>query len=57
MNAHSVTSDGGRRSPSRGVQKSIFVQLSWSHFWLLGSVLGWILALIGLIFLAGHSTI
>jgi hypothetical protein len=57
MNAHSVTSDGGRRSPSRGVPKSDFVQLSWSHFWLLGSVLGWILALIGLIFLAGHSTI
>jgi hypothetical protein len=57
MSGHSVTRDGGRQSPSRGRTSNGFVRLGWSHFWLLGSILGGILALIGLIFLAGSSSV
>jgi hypothetical protein len=52
MSAHSLTHHGGRRSPARRPSRNGLLQLGWSHFWLLISILGGMLALVTLVFFA-----
>jgi hypothetical protein len=49
MSAHSLTHQGGRRSPAR---RNGLLQLGWFHFWLLIAILGGMLALVTLVFFA-----
>ena len=50
MTAHSLTRAEAGRSPGRRRFRNGSLQLGWSHFWLLISVLGGILGLVGLVF-------
>lgn len=47
MTAHSSTHEGA----GRPVTRNGLVQLGWPQFWLLGSILGGMLALVALVFL------
>lgn len=57
MTAHSLTHEKGRRSPARFVSRNGLLQLGWSHFWLLISILGGMLALVVLIIFAQLSSL
>ena len=52
MTAHSLTHEGGRRSPARPVSRNGLLHLGWSHFWLLISILGGMVALVVLVIFA-----
>jgi len=51
MTVHSLT-HGKRPSPVRFVSRNGLLQLGWSHFWLLISILGGMLALVVLVIFA-----
>jgi hypothetical protein len=46
---------GGRQFPPPRVRTNDMLQLGWPHFWLLSSILGAILGLIGFVFVV-HLT-
>ena len=50
MTAHRLTRTAGP-APSRRPTRNGVLQLGWPHFWLLTSILGGILALVGMAFL------
>ncbi len=50
MTAHSLTHVEAGRSPGRRTFRNGSLQLGWPHFWLMVSVLGGILGLVGLVF-------
>jgi len=52
MTAHSLTHQGGRRSPAHRLSRNGLLQLGWFHFWLLIAILGGMLALVALVFFA-----
>ncbi|MCA1561523.1 MAG: hypothetical protein LC753_10360 [Acidobacteria bacterium] len=52
MTTHSLTHEGARRSPARLVRRNGLLQLGWSHFWFLISILGGMLALVVLVIFA-----
>jgi hypothetical protein len=52
MSAHSLTHQGGRRSPDRRLSRNGLLQLGWFHFWLLIAILGGMLGLVTLVFFA-----
>ncbi len=52
MTAHVATHHGERQFPRRRATRNGLVQLGWLHFWLLTCILGGMLALVGLAFLA-----
>ncbi len=56
MTAHSVTDEEGRRLSARRVSRNGLLRLGWPHFWLLSSILGGMLALVALIFIAHLSS-
>ena len=51
MTAHGLTEKGWRRPARRGTRNAV-LQLGWFHFWLLIGILGGILGLVGLVFVA-----
>jgi hypothetical protein len=57
MTAHSLTHDKERLSPARVVSRNGLLQLGWSHFWLLISILGGMLALVVLVIFALLSSL
>lgn len=57
MTAHSLTHDEGQRPLARHGRRNGLLTLGWVHFWLLIGILGGILALIVLVFIAGFSSL
>jgi hypothetical protein len=57
MTAHGLTQNGWRRSRARRGAGNGVLQLGWFHFWLLIAILGGILGLVGLVFLAHLSSL
>jgi hypothetical protein len=57
VTAHSLTHEGGRRSPAGRGSRNGLLQLGWSHFWLLSGILGGMLALVVLVFFLGALVI
>ena len=53
MTAHSLTHAEAGRSPVRRRFRNGSLQLGWVHFWLMISILGGILGLIGMVFVLG----
>ena len=52
MTAHGLSHDDVAPSRSRDVTRNGLLQLGWPHFWLLTGILGSMLALFVLIFIA-----
>ena len=57
MTAHGLTQKGWRRPPAHRGTRNEVLQLGWSHFWLLISILGGILGLVALVFFAYLSSL
>lgn len=57
MAAYSLTHEAGRRTPARGRSRNGLLQLGWPHFWVLIGILGGMLALIAVVFIAHLSAI
>jgi hypothetical protein len=57
MTAHGLTQNGWRRPRARRGAGNGVLQLGWFHFWLLIAILGGILGLVGLVFLAHLSSL
>jgi len=56
MTAHSVGENEWRRPLAHRGTRNGLLQLGWSHFWLLISILGGMLGLVVLIFAAAHRS-
>jgi hypothetical protein len=52
VTANALTGNHGRELRRRPVRRNGLVQLGWAHFWLLGGILGGMLALAVLIIFA-----
>jgi hypothetical protein len=52
VTAHSLIHEEARKSPAHRVGRNGLLRLGWSHFWLLASILGGMLALVALVFFA-----
>lgn len=52
MAAHLLARHEDRRTPSHRPGSNGLIQLRWSDFWLLAGILGGMLALVALVFLA-----
>jgi hypothetical protein len=57
MTAHSLSEKGWRRPLAYRRARNGVVQLGWSHFWLLIGILGGMLGLVVLMFLAYRSSL
>ena len=57
MTAHSLSEKKWRRAPAHHGKRNDLVQLGWSHFWLLIGILGGILGMVVLGFIASLSTL
>ena len=55
MTAHGLTHAEARRSPARRGFRNGSLQLGWAHFWVLVSILGGILGLIGFVLVLSSS--
>ena len=56
MTAHSLTQKGSLRPPARRGTRNEVLQLGWPHFWLLIGILGGMLGLVVLMFVAYLSS-
>jgi hypothetical protein len=56
MTAHSLSDKAWRRPWTHRRGRNGVLQLSWSHFWLLVGILGGMLGLVALVFLAYLSS-
>ena len=52
MTTHGLTEKEWRQRPAPRDTRSVLFQLGWPHFWLLTAILGGMLGLVGLAFLA-----
>jgi len=52
VSAHTLIHEEARRRPVAQRRRNGLLQLSWPHYWLLTGVLGGILGLVALVFLA-----
>ncbi len=57
MTAHGLTQKGWQRPPARRVTRNGVLQLGWSHYWLLIGILGGMLGLVVLVFVAYLSSL
>ncbi len=57
MTAHALRHEEPRRSPARRASRQGLLVLGWSQFWLLGGLIGALLALFGVILLAHLSSL